>query len=265
MNKTIRNSLKAVGWMFAGAVVLVVTWIAFGHLILVTLFDLDEPREFEGPVMVEIDDDRKSGARSGYGRTYNHSIMSHLYTPDAAPALPDEHAEARGAWSPVDSRQSMEHAVTGHRVARGSGAMLNFQRYSDDAELPAVTDRAVFEKLTVFLPEDIPGDYGHLSLSETPEIIVFWSRGSPDLDKGQMCAGYARSGEIEYRRVSGQVEAKLSFEIDARGTAQPDGRACEPFTFRHASEFWTREVDRLDAWNGGGWGKASLFDCMPSR
>jgi len=266
MNRTVKETLKAVGWMFAGAVLLTVGWIAFGHLILGALFDLDETHGLQGPIMVESGDEESPGGDIRHSPRYHQSTMSYRYAPNAAPATPDDHAKARAGWSPdAPAPLSFGHAVTGHRVTSGSGAMLNYQRYSDDVEPPAVTDRAVFEKLTVFLPEDIQDDYGFLSLSDNPEIIVFWSRGSPNLESKVMCAGYATSGEIEYRRVAGKLEAKLSVEINASGTVQPDGRKCEPFTFRLSTEFWSTRVERLGEWGGGGWGRVSALECMPSQ
>lgn len=266
MNKAIKNSLQAVGWMIAGAVLLVIGWFAFAQFVLLPRFESGQIPEFQKPTVVEASDARLPDTRPNYRRRgYNRSTMSHVYARGAAPARPQDHVVARGGWTLGDSRSSLEHAVTGHRVVPGSGAMLNYQRYSGDVDPPAITDRAEFEKLTVFFPGDPPGDYGYLPLFENPNIILFWSRGSPDLDKGQICAGYAKSGVIEYRRVSGKFEAKLAFEIDASGSAQPDGSACEPFEFRHSSEFWTRDAADLEQWNGGDWGRVSIMDCMPDR
>lgn len=265
MNKAVKETLKAVGWMSAGAVLLVVAWFAYAQLVLLPQFRSRVGPLEEQAIITSGEYAQTPAQPAANSFRYRRSTMSYLYVPDAAPALPDDHAKWRGGWLPDDPRPAVEHAVTGHRVATGSGAMLNYQRYSDDVDPPAATDYAVFEKITVFLPENLTGDYGHLSLSENPEIVVFWSRGSPQLDRGVMCSGYARSGEIEYRRVAGELEAKLFFEISPKGTVQPDGRACEPFTFRHASEFWAGSVDRLDQWTGGGWGKVSPLECMPGR
>ncbi len=266
MKKTVKETLKAIGWMFTGAVLLLVGWFAFAQLVLVPRFE----SSVEGSLnrtRNTAEDFAQSPPRPSPDRFhYTRSMMSYLHIPDAAPAQPDVHAKWRGAALSYDPQSALEHAVTGHRVTAGTGAVLNYQIYSDNVDPPAMTERAVFEKLTIFLPKDIPSDYGLLSLSEAPGIIVFWSRGSPDLEKGQMCSGYAKSGEIdEYRRVSGELQAKLSFEMDAKGTAQPDGKACEPFTFRHATKFRARPVNRLDQWNGGGWGEVTPLDCMPNR
>lgn len=257
--------MKAVGWMFAGAVLLLAGWFAYAQLILVPQFESRIKDSLEREAVTSEDYAQTPAHSEGRSIRYRSSTMSYLYIPDAMPALPNDHAKWRETALPDDPRLAVEHAVTGHRVATGSGAVLNYQRYSDNADPPAVTDRAVFEKITVFLPEDLAGDYGHMSLSETPEIIVFWSRGSPQLEKHVMCSGYATDGEIEYRRVAGNLEAKISFEISPKGTTQPDGKSCTPFTFQLASEFWPGKVDQLDQWNGGGWGKISPLECTPGR
>jgi len=261
----LKETVKAVAWMLAGAFLLIAGWFAYAQFVLVPRLQAYSI-ETEGNEITADSRITPVETPPAFKRhSYRHSTMSYLYIPDAAPAEPDEYAKWRKSWKTEDKRVAVEHAISGHRIAPGSGMVLNYQRYSDDVELPEATDRAVFEKLTIFFPENLAGEYGDLRLSENPKIIAFWSRGSPDLAKGIICSGYASSGEIEYRRVSDKLEAKITLDISPNGSVQPDGRPCSPFTFRKALKFWRSSVENLEPWNGGGWGNVSPLECAPSR
>ncbi len=197
--------------------------------------------------------------------TPRRASMSYKLVLGAAPATRD-HDELRRQFR-TGGRQSLPgaHAVAGHRIEAGDGMALAYRKHISFTEFGVEDENAIFEKLTVFLPVPLEGEYGIVDLSERPEIIVFWSRGAASFSAEDVCAGYAESGEIEFRRVRGQLQAKFDFRIRPIGAEQYDRRACKPFRFLHDSWFQQSSARYLSPWDGGGSGEVSDDECGPGR
>lgn len=191
--------------------------------------------------------------------------MAYSVIPDAAPAV-QNHGEMkelfRGGAGPG---LPGEHAVSGHRIKVGEGMALSYRKHVSFTEEGVEDENAIFEKLTVFLPAPLAGDYGIVDLSKHPEVVVFWSRGAAEFSADEVCSGYAESGEIEYRYVHGKMQAKFDFRIEPIGAGQYDGRACKPFRMLHDSWFYRSSSHTLSLWQGGGWGKVIDEECRPEQ
>lgn len=191
--------------------------------------------------------------------------MAYSVVTEAAPAGQD-HAEIRRLLREGDGQDLPgEHAVAGHRIETGDGMVLSYRKHISYTEYGVEDENAIFEKLTVFLPTPLAGEYGIVDLAERREIVVFWSRGAAKFSADNVCAGYAEEGEIEFRRRRGQLQAKFDFRIRPVGAAQYDGRACKPFRMLHESWFNGTSARWLSPWEGGGSGKVSDEECKPER
>ena len=191
-----------------------------------------------------------------------HTRMTYNRVPNAGPAE-QNHAAMQQAFQA--GGLPGEHAVAGHRIAKGSGTVLAYREHTSFSEFEDEDVNAIFEKLTVFLPSTPLDEHGVLKLVENPEIIVFWSRGAAKFNTNSVCAGYAESGEIEYRRHRGRMQIKLDFNIRPVGADQFDERKCKSFRFLHESDYWESTVYRLTPWEGGGSGSVGDEECKPDR
>ncbi len=191
--------------------------------------------------------------------------MAYSVVTGAVPAVPD-HAEMRRLFREGGGKDLPgEHAISGHRIDTGDGMALSYRKHISYTERGVEDENAIFEKLTVFLPTPLPGNYGIVDLSMQREIMVFWSRGAAKFSADKVCAGYAEEGEIEFRRDRGDLQAKFDFRIRPIGTDQYDGRACKPFRFLHESNFYSSSARWLSPWEGGASGEVGDAECKPER
>ena len=93
MNKAVKETLKAVGWMSAGAVLLVVAWFAYAQLVLLPQFRSRVGPLEEQAIITSGEYAQTPAQPAANSFRYRRSTMSYLYVPDAAPALPDDHAK----------------------------------------------------------------------------------------------------------------------------------------------------------------------------
>lgn len=191
--------------------------------------------------------------------------MAYSVVAGAAPAAQD-HAEMRRLFREGGGQDLPgEHAVFGHRIEAGDGMVLSYRKHISYTERGVEDENAIFEKLTVFLPTPLAGDYGIVDLAEHPEIFVLWSRGAANFSVDKVCAGYAEEGEIEFRRIRGELQAKFDFRIMPVGLEQYDGRACKAFRMLHESWFYSSSARWLSPWEGGGSGGVGDEECKPER
>lgn len=191
--------------------------------------------------------------------------MAYRVMTGATPAVPN-HAEMRRLFREGGGQNLPgEHAISGHRIDTGDGMALSYRKHISFTERGVEDENAIFEKLTVFLPTPLPGNYGIVDLSTQPEIMVFWSRGAAKFSADKVCAGYAEEGEIEFRRERDELQAKFDFRIRPVGTDQYDGRACKAFRFLHESRFHNSSARWLSPWEGGGSGPVGDEECKPER
>jgi hypothetical protein len=216
------------------------------------------------PVLLVLAFVAGQSAAQKYGVMARRATMAYSVVTDAAPALRN-HAEMKERFRGAGPNLPGEHAVSGHRIEVGEGIALSSRKHISFTEQGEADENAIFEKLTVFLPAALAGEYGIIDLSEHPEVVVFWSRGAANFDAAMVCAGYAESGEIEYRYVRGELQAKFDFRIDPVGADQYDGRECKPFRKLHDSWFYRSSSRALSPWQGGAWGRVTEEECRPDR
>ena len=203
---------------------------------------------------------RPSGTRS-----------SSIYVLSAGPVDPVEIASAQRAFDAgAPMPDFATHALGGHRVTDSEGAVI-LLRWGWGANEPGqIPEAAGFEKLTVFLPAGFEGRSGVLDLADHPGAFIFWSKGPANPPWGDSCVAFTTEGRIEYRSKKYGINND-GFDIDLEISLSPvkassgSPEDCEPIHFNDRISLWIGKVEYLRAWDGGGWGRVTIHEAVPSH
>jgi hypothetical protein len=110
------------------------------------------------------------------------------------------------------SGQSERFAVGAHRLARGTGTIYAWRRFSDEG--PQVIDEEVYEKLTIWTRRPVPTGPLRIGLDDPRQVlVVYGSGGSAWPNAG--CVGFVRQGSLRL------VPAGAGHVVLVQGTLEP--------------------------------------------
>ena len=138
--------------------------------------------------------------------------------------------------------------LSGHRIASGNGTVI---AYRSQSHVLISRDSLTYEKLTIFLGNQLIGDSGVLEIGGTSGAIAFWSVGDAMFGSQSDCVGWATTGEVKYERLSPSmidVETWADFRpvsLDRHLKSQ-----CRKFIFRNHAILERKDALSLTPWEG---------------
>ena len=154
------------------------------------------------------------------------------------------------AAGPPDAMRSPEWeewkrlSVRGHRIMDGAGTVLAYRWYSPDSR--SIIDDEDFEKLSIFVPGNLTGQAGTISLADSAVAVAAYTRGGSAWPTAA-CYGYPEAGTLRYRQWPfGRVRVEVTATIIATS-----GRSYCAGPFRKVLILRRRELASLSPWLGG--------------
>lgn len=172
-----------------------------------------------------------------------------FYVEGATLVEPALYYYSRPAGPPDDVRSPewqewKRFSVRGHRIMDGAGTVLAYRWYSPDSR--SIIDDEDFEKLSIFLPGNLTGQAGTISLADSAVAVAAYTRGGSAWPTAA-CYGYPEAGTLRYRRWPfGRVRVEVTATIVATS-----GRSNCARPFRKVLILRRRELASLSAWLGG--------------
>jgi len=138
--------------------------------------------------------------------------------------------------------------LSGHRITSGNGTVI---AYRSQSHVLISRDSLTYEKLTIFLGNQLVGDSGVLEIGGTSSAIAFWSVGDAMFGSQSDCVGWATTGEVKYEILSPDkidVETWANFRpvsLDRHLKSH-----CRKFNFRNHAILERKDVLSLTPWDG---------------
>jgi hypothetical protein len=164
----------------------------------------------------------------------------------ASARLADTEFLGNGPDADVPGSEDERFAVGVHRLARGTGTIYAWRRFTDEG--PHVVDEESYEKLTVWTRHPAGAWQSHLGLDDPRQVRVVYASGGSAWPR-HACVGFVRRGTLRL------VPAGSGHVVIVQGTLQPVAWGlqmdpCQARPFRQ--QFWAgpKRFDDLTPWLG---------------